>query len=147
VYIISSQTLSDCTSIGIGINPMNATSDKHTEICRLIMNTPSNSTADDNFVSAVGVDVSAANVTDEATVASNHPKDESLRPPPNSLKKLSSPETPRWRFVNKAKKTEGYSSSAAGAIVRGAKVMVSWRLVREYRHGRSHLFFLRADTP
>ena len=29
------------------------------------------------------------------------------------------PETPRWRFVNKAKKTEGYSSRAAGAVVEG----------------------------
>ncbi|KAL3768626.1 hypothetical protein ACHAW5_004321 [Stephanodiscus triporus] len=83
------------------------------------MNTP-HSTADDNYVSVVGVGVSAANVADEAAVESNNsPKDESLRPPPDSLKKLTAPETPRWRFVNKAKKTEGYSSSAAGTFVRG----------------------------
>ena len=108
---------------------------------RLIMNTP-HSTADDNYVSVVGVGVSAANVADEAAVESNNsPKDESLRPPPDSLKKLTAPETPRWRFVNKAKKTEGYSSSAAGTFVRGAKVMVPWRLVRLCRHGHSHVFF------
>jgi hypothetical protein len=99
------------------------------EVRILIMNTP-HSTADDTFVSVVCVEMSAANVTDEAAVESDSPKDESLRPPPDSLKKLSAPETPRWRFVNKAKKTEGYSSSAAGTFVRGAKMMVSWRLVR-----------------
>jgi hypothetical protein len=65
---------------------------------------------------------SVANITD----------DESLRPSPDSTppsvvgdtssstaKRVSAPETPRWRFVNKAKKTEGYSSSAAGRFVQG----------------------------
>ena len=32
---------------------------------------------------------------------------------------MRAPETPMWRFVNKAKKREGYSSSAAGKVVEG----------------------------
>jgi hypothetical protein len=48
------------------------------------------------------------------------------RPPPDSTssrstaKKLSVHDPPRWRFINRAKKTEGYSSMAAGYIVKGA---------------------------
>ena len=37
--------------------------------------------------------------------------------PPMTM--LAAPEIPRWRFVAKAKKTEGYSSHAAGTIVQG----------------------------
>jgi len=33
--------------------------------------------------------------------------------------KFTVPELPRWRFLSKAKKTEGYSSTAAGTIVKG----------------------------
>ncbi|KAL3808766.1 hypothetical protein ACHAXA_001342 [Cyclostephanos tholiformis] len=80
--------------------------------------------ANNNFVSGVGIDVSVN------SRASNLPKYESLRPSPESTvvgdttssstaKSVLAPETPRWRFVNKAKKTEGYSSSAAGTYVKG----------------------------
>lgn len=34
-------------------------------------------------------------------------------------KRFSVPETPRWRFITSAKKTEGYSSVSAGTIVQG----------------------------
>ena len=42
--------------------------------------------------------------------------------PPTPEKKIklpSAPSPPRWRFVNEAKKSLGYSSSAAGTIVHG----------------------------
>ena len=35
---------------------------------------------------------------------------------------MIAPEIPRWRFIAKAKKTEGYSSHAAGTIVDGKAV-------------------------
>mmetsp|Transcript_31237 Transcript_31237/g.54305 ORF Transcript_31237/g.54305 Transcript_31237/m.54305 type:complete len:129 (+) Transcript_31237:129-515(+) len=38
---------------------------------------------------------------------------------PTSAKKFSVAEVPRWRFVNEAKKTSGYSSVSAGKIVKG----------------------------
>ena len=84
-----------------------------------IMNTPLHSkevvdSTDDYSISAICADVSAVNITDEATDTSSH-----------TAKKLSAPETPRWRFVNKAKKTEGYSSSAAGTFVKGGKTVIS----------------------
>jgi hypothetical protein len=84
-----------------------------------IMNTPLHSKevvdlTDDYSISAICADVSAVNITDEATDTSSH-----------TAKKLSAPETPRWRFVNKAKKTEGYSSSAAGTFVKGGKTVIS----------------------
>ncbi len=53
------------------------------------------------------------------------------KPPPFSTsscataKKLSVHEPPRWRFINRAKKTEGYSSMAAGYIVKGACIYAS----------------------
>ena len=118
-----------------------------------IMNTPSpsNEKVDStNFIfkSAGGTDISA-NITDEATIANNPPKDDPLQPPLDSIspsgasagadtsspesptkKKLTLPETPRWRFVNKAKKTEGYSSSAAGTFVKGTKIIHSRRCVK-----------------
>ncbi len=88
--------------------------------------------ANNNFVSGVGIDVSVN------SRASNLPKYESLRPSPESTvvgdttssstaKSVLAPETPRWRFVNKAKKTEGYSSSAAGTYVKGAKIDGLWQ--------------------
>lgn len=46
-------------------------------------------------------------------------------PPPTSPSSSSSSKfvindtAPKWRFVNKAKKTEGYDSTAAGKIVKG----------------------------
>lgn len=51
----------------------------------------------------------------------------SAPPPPSTIAKLSPqrsikfsvPETPRWRFVSAAKKTEGYSSVSAGNVVQG----------------------------
>ncbi len=77
-----------------------------------------------------------SNIIDD--VAETSPKDESLQLPlgissPSttttsadgdissspSAKKITLPETPRWRFVSQAKKTEGYSSSAAGRLVIG----------------------------
>ncbi len=42
--------------------------------------------------------------------------------PPGSPKKpadVTSPEPPKWRFVKEAKKSSGYSSAAAGTIVKG----------------------------
>ena len=42
-----------------------------------------------------------------------------------TAKKLSVHEPPRWRFINRAKKTEGYSSMAAGYIVKGACIYAS----------------------
>jgi hypothetical protein len=99
---------------------------------------PSNERADptrDVFESAAGIDV-ASNIADD--VADISPKNRSLHPPfgpsspsttvasadgdissPSSAWKSTLPETPRWRFVSRAKKTEGYSSSAAGTFVIG----------------------------
>jgi hypothetical protein len=37
--------------------------------------------------------------------------------PPKKI--IEAPETPLWRFINMAKKREGYSSTAAGTIVEG----------------------------
>ncbi len=54
-------------------------------------------------------------------------------PPPDTsscatAKKLSvQHEPPRWRFINRAKKTEGYSSVSAGYIVKGACIYASSR--------------------
>jgi hypothetical protein len=106
------------------------------------MDTPSASkekvdAASDIIESAGGID-NSANTTGEATIANNPQDNDPLYPPPDAVvgtsspaaKKLTLPETPRWRFVNKAKKTEGYSSSAAGAYVRGTKITLSWRYVK-----------------
>ena len=36
-----------------------------------------------------------------------------------SPKRFSAPQAPRWRFIESAKKTQGYSSFAAGSVVKG----------------------------
>jgi hypothetical protein len=118
---------------------------------------PSNEKVDDStndiVESAVGIDISA-NITVEATIANNFPDDEPLYPPPAAVggtsspapKKLTLPETPRWRFVNKAKKTEGYSSSAAGTVVTGTKIILSWPCVQKCCHRLFHVFLSSAPT-
>ncbi len=39
--------------------------------------------------------------------------------PSMGQKRFSVSETPQWRFIAKAKKAEGYSSAAAGSVVKG----------------------------
>ena len=103
---------------------------------------PSNEKADSTgeVESAISIDI-ASNITDD--VADISPKDDSLQPPvgqsspsptttsadgnissPSSTNKLTLPETPRWRFVSRAKKTEGYSSSAAGTYIIGEWIVL-----------------------
>jgi len=64
-----------------------------------------------------------------ATTAAASPSQH--RPP--DKKRWSVPESPRWRFVSQAKKTEGYSSVAAGTVVEGisADELVDASKVRE----------------
>ena len=83
------------------------------------------------------------------------PPERPLRPPPptspgaspTSARGLSVPETPRWRFVSRAKKTEGYTSSAAGTYVVGELICGGLTHFRGERAGRflplffSFLFF------
>ena len=69
------------------------------------------------------------NNADEEVVAAGDASEERDGPTPVSAsasasasavkKKYSVPETPRWRFVTQAKKTEGYSSIYAGSVVKG----------------------------
>ena len=58
------------------------------------------------------VEVGASNGNDEGEPSSNSDK-------PTLKKHWSVKETPKWRFVAKAKKTEGYSSTAAGPVIQG----------------------------
>jgi hypothetical protein len=80
------------------------------------MNTPSHSkevvdSTDDNSASAICANVSAATITDKAT------GDTSL----HTMKNLLAPKTPPRQFINKAKKTKVYWSSAAVTFVKGAR--------------------------
>lgn len=59
-----------------------------------------------------------------ATVSANNANDNDTTASAllSAEKRFSVPEMPQWRFVNKAKKTEGYSTESAGSIVKGKSV-------------------------
>ena len=65
---------------------------------------------------------------------------------PTSKKGIISAESPRWRFVNKAKKTEGYSSAAAGTVVTGmsAQELAGKFIAPEWNESRKEA--LHVDT-
>ena len=65
---------------------------------------------------------------------------------PKSEKRFSVAEVPRWRFVNKAKKTAGYSSSAAGQVVKG-KHIISKHVLCSVIHDDATLFQMVMMMP
>ncbi len=58
----------------------------------------------------------ATATSDNATAAAPPPPDDTP-----GKRRFTVPEPPRWRFVNEAKKTSGYSSVAAGQFVKGER--------------------------
>ena len=89
---------------------------------------------DDGDCATVGV------VSSSSTPIIHAPSLESsnLSSSPASKKGMISAESPRWRFVNKAKKTEGYSSAAAGTVVTGmsAQELAGKFIAPEWRESR-----------
>ena len=65
---------------------------------------------------------------------------------PKSEKRFSVAEVPRWRFVDEAKKTDGYSSSAAGQVVKG-KHIISKHVLCSVIHDDTTLFQMAMMMP
>jgi len=61
--------------------------------------------------------------------------------------KFSVADTPRWRFINQARKSEGYSSTAAGSFVKGlsAKELVDQYKVPEWKVAKEALIHSAKD--
>ena len=66
-------------------------------------------------------DEGGAPKNDDDVGASDNNNEGLDKPPPTSMKKKqwTVKEQPKWRFVAVAKKTEGYSSTAAGSVIEG----------------------------